>query len=73
MAVEDDDFCEEVQDLGFAQTGARSEGESALFIRNGTGVEWCGVRAMEGSWCNIRNVVLKATSANTLVTTTYIW
>jgi hypothetical protein len=44
MAVEDDDFCEEVQDFGGAQTDAQLEGESALFIRTGTKTEWYGIR-----------------------------
>jgi hypothetical protein len=43
-AVEDDDFCEEVQDFGGVQTDAQLEGESALFIRTGTETEWYGIR-----------------------------
>ncbi len=44
MAVEDDDFCEVVQDSGGAQTDARLEEERALFIRTGTETEWYGIR-----------------------------
>jgi hypothetical protein len=45
--VEDDDFCEEVQDLGIAQSDARLEEEGALFIRNGNGAKWFGIRKSE--------------------------
>jgi len=44
MAVEDDDFCEEVPDSGGAQTDAQLEGEGALFIRTGTETEWHGIK-----------------------------
>jgi hypothetical protein len=44
MAVEDDDFCEEVQDFGGAQIDAQLEGEGALFILTGTETEWHGIR-----------------------------
>jgi len=44
MAVEDDDFCEEVQDSGGALTDARLEEERALFIRTSTETEWYGIR-----------------------------
>jgi transposase InsO family protein len=44
MAVEDDDFCEEVQDAGGAQTDAQLGEEKALFIRTGAETEWYGIR-----------------------------
>jgi hypothetical protein len=36
LAVEDDDFCEEVQDVGSAQTDTQLEEEKLLFVRTGT-------------------------------------
>jgi hypothetical protein len=44
MAVEDDDFYEEVQDSGGAQTDAQLGEERALFIRTGAETEWYGIR-----------------------------
>jgi hypothetical protein len=44
LAVEDDDFCEEVQDVGSAQTDAQMEEEKLLFVRTGTEMEWYGIR-----------------------------
>jgi hypothetical protein len=44
LAVEDDDFCEEVQDVGCAQTDAQREEEKLLFVRTGTEMEWYGIR-----------------------------
>jgi hypothetical protein len=46
--VEDDDFCEEVQDVGCAQTDAQLTEERLLFIRTGTEMEWYGI------WYGIR-------------------
>jgi len=44
LAVEDDDFCEEVQDVGSAQTDTQLEEERLLFVRTGTEMEWYGNR-----------------------------
>jgi len=44
LAVEDDDFCEEVQDVGSAQTDTQLEEEKLLFVRTGTEMEWYGIR-----------------------------
>jgi hypothetical protein len=44
LAVEDDDFCEEVQDVGSAQTDTQLEEERSLFVRTGTEMEWYGNR-----------------------------
>ncbi len=42
--MEDDDFYEEVQDVGCAQTNAQREEEKLLFVRTGTEMEWYGIR-----------------------------
>jgi hypothetical protein len=44
LAVKDDDFYEEVQDVGNAHTDARLEEERLLFVRTGTEMEWFGIR-----------------------------
>ncbi len=44
LAVEDDDFCEEVQDVGSAQTDTQLEDERLLVVRTGTEMEWYGIR-----------------------------
>jgi len=44
-AVEDDDdFCEEIQDIGNAQTNTHWEEGKFLFVQIGTGMEWLGSR-----------------------------
>ncbi len=44
LAVEDDDFYEEVQDVGSVQTDTQLEEERLLFVRTGTEMEWYGIR-----------------------------
>ncbi|CAM6026614.1 unnamed protein product [Sphagnum balticum] len=44
LAVEDDDFCEEVQDVGSAQTDTQLAEERLLFVRTGTEMEWYGIK-----------------------------
>jgi hypothetical protein len=43
-AMEDDDFCEEIQDIGNAQTDTHKEGRHLLFVQIGTKMEWFGIR-----------------------------
>ncbi len=43
-AVEDDDFSEEIQDVGNAQTDTHLEEGRLLFIQTGTEMEWLGIR-----------------------------
>jgi hypothetical protein len=43
-AMEDDDFCEEIQDIRNAQTDTHMEGGKLLFIQTGTEMEWLGIR-----------------------------
>jgi len=42
--MEDDDFCEEIQDIGNAQTNAHLEEGKLLFVQTGTEMEWIGIR-----------------------------
>jgi hypothetical protein len=44
LAVEDDDFCEEVQDVGSAQIDTQLAEERLLFVWTGTEMEWYGIR-----------------------------
>jgi hypothetical protein len=43
-AMEDDDFCEEIQDIGNAQTDTHMEKGKLFFIQTGTEMEWLGIR-----------------------------
>jgi hypothetical protein len=43
-AVEDDDFCEEIQDIGNVQMDTHLEEERFLFIQTGTETEWFRIR-----------------------------
>jgi hypothetical protein len=43
-AMEDDDFCEEIQDIGNAQIDTHMEKGKLLFIQTGTEMEWLGIR-----------------------------
>ncbi|CAM6023554.1 unnamed protein product [Sphagnum balticum] len=43
-AVEDDDFCDEVQDVGNAQTDTHLEEGRLLSVETGTEMEWFGMR-----------------------------
>jgi len=43
-AMEDDDFCEEIQDIGNAQTDTHLEEGKLLFVQTGTEMEWLGIR-----------------------------
>jgi len=42
--MEDDDFCEEIQDIGNAQTNTHLEEGKLLFVQTGTKMEWLGIR-----------------------------
>jgi hypothetical protein len=42
--MEDDDFCEEIQDIGNAQTDTHLEEGKLLFVQIGTEMEWLGIR-----------------------------
>jgi hypothetical protein len=42
-AKEDDDFYEEIQDIGDAQAGTHIEERRLLVVRNGTEMEWLGI------------------------------
>jgi len=42
--MEDDDFCEEIQDIGNAQTNTHLEEGKPLFVQTGTEMEWLGIR-----------------------------
>jgi hypothetical protein len=44
LAVEDNDFYEEVQDVGNAQTDTELAEERLLFVRTGTKMEWYGIK-----------------------------
>jgi hypothetical protein len=44
LAVEVDDFCEEVQDVGNAKIDTQSEEERLLVARTGINMEWYGIR-----------------------------
>jgi hypothetical protein len=43
-AMEDDDFCEEIQDIGNAQTDTHLEAGKLLFVHTGTEMEWFRIR-----------------------------
>jgi len=43
-AREDDDFCEEIQDIGNAQTDMHLEEGKLLVVQIGTEMEWLGIR-----------------------------
>jgi hypothetical protein len=43
-AKEDDDFCEEIQDIGDAQASTHIEEGRLLVVQNGTEMEWLGIR-----------------------------
>jgi hypothetical protein len=43
-AMDDDDLCEEIQDIGNAQTDTPMEEGELLFIRTGEETEWIGIR-----------------------------
>ncbi len=43
-AMEDDDFCEEIQDIGNAQTDTHLEEGKLFFVQIGTKMEWLGIR-----------------------------
>jgi hypothetical protein len=43
-AKEDDDFYEEIQDIGDAQAGTHTEEGRLLVVQNGTEMEWLGIR-----------------------------
>jgi hypothetical protein len=42
--MEDDDFCEEIQDIRNAQTNMHLEEGKLLFVQTGTEMEWFGIR-----------------------------
>jgi hypothetical protein len=42
--MEDDDFCEEIQDIGNAQTNTHLEEGKLLFVQTGTKMEWLRIR-----------------------------
>jgi hypothetical protein len=43
-AMDDDDFCEEIQDIGNAQIGIPMEEGELHFVRVGEETEWLGIR-----------------------------
>jgi hypothetical protein len=43
-AKEDDNFCEEIQDIGDAQVGTHIKERRLLVVQNGTEMEWLGIR-----------------------------
>ncbi len=43
-AKEDDDFCEEIQDIGDTQAGTHTEEGNLLVVQNGIEMEWLGIR-----------------------------
>ncbi len=43
-AMDDDDFCEEIQDIGNAQTDTPMEEGELLFVQIGRETEWLGIR-----------------------------
>jgi hypothetical protein len=43
-AMEDDDFCAEIQDIGNAHTNTHLEEGKLLFVQTGTEMEWLGIR-----------------------------
>jgi len=43
-AEEDDDFCEEIQDIGDAQADTHTEEGRFLVVQTGTEMEWLGNR-----------------------------
>jgi len=43
-AMDDDDFCEEIQDIGNAQTDTPMEGGELLFVQIGRETKWLGIR-----------------------------
>jgi hypothetical protein len=42
--VEDDEFCDEIQDVGNAQTDTHFEEGKLLFVQTGTKMEWFGIK-----------------------------
>ncbi len=42
--MEDDDFCEKIQDIRNAQTNTHLEEGKLLFVHIGTEMEWLGIR-----------------------------
>jgi hypothetical protein len=44
-AKEDNDFCDEIQDIGDTQAGTHTEEGRLLVIQNGTEMEWLGIRS----------------------------
>jgi len=43
-AMEDDDFCEKIQDIRNAQTNTHLEEGKLLFVHIGIEMEWLGIR-----------------------------
>ncbi len=44
LAKEDDDFCEEIQDIGDTHAGSHTEEGRLLIVQNGTEMEWLEIR-----------------------------
>jgi hypothetical protein len=42
--MEDDDFCEEIHDIGNAQINTHMEGGQLLFVQTSTKMEWFEIR-----------------------------
>jgi hypothetical protein len=42
--MDDDDFCEEIQDIGNAQIDTLMEEGELLFVQTGREIEWLGIR-----------------------------